>query len=155
MMMYLATQRWGNQWVNHHSQGAVRIRQQLGSHSDEARYLRGLPLNQPELRRAQPCLRLLPHLLWLLRSWGSGRLRGRGGRGGLGRHWERNGCGLRLRGWNGLGQRLLIVPLVQLKHLILSYVKILPCTAKTEKVGGRGEQRVSPVTDLMSQRLFV
>lgn len=25
-----------NQWVNHHSQGAVRIRQQLSSHADEA-----------------------------------------------------------------------------------------------------------------------
>ncbi len=140
MMIYLATQQWKlvNGWVNQPSQGAVRHRQQLGSHVCEAVYLWCLPLNQPELWRAWCWMNTFHHLLGLLRSWRRGRWRRCGGWGGLGRQWEHNGCCLRvrLRRWNRLWLRPFGVQLVQPQNLILSHVKIRPCAIREGHMKG-------------------
>lgn len=120
--------------------GTVRIRQQLSSCVDVVVYLGSPPPQQPELRRVRSSLRLLSHLLWLLRSWRTGRWGGRGRRGGLEGQRGSHGHGPRLRG--GLGWQTPHVRLVKPQHFKISHVTILSCTINKGRWGDKG--RVSP-----------
>lgn len=120
--------------------GTVRIRQQLSSCVDAGLYLGSLLPHQPELRWVRSSLRLLSHLLWLLRSWRTGRWGGRGRRGGVEGQRGSHGHGSRLRG--GLGWQTPHVRLVKPQHFKISHVTILSCTINKGRWGDRG--RVSP-----------